>query len=95
MPRFENVETTDLIDMLSDETLRLTRLVRFQEAINPSNQYLRCKHKVEAILNELESRKAPHREGYLNTYELAVLSRSKYFLNPDSSETDFPRSLIA
>ncbi len=50
----QNLSDNDLLDMLSRQTTRLTRLLvgLFQD-----NEYLRCKELINALTTEIEARK--------------------------------------
>jgi len=79
MPKFENIETPVLIEILGAYTEKFTRLFRFHKRINPSREYLRCKYTIEAILNALNKRKGvvkQEKETYIARYEEVCFSGS-------------------
>ena len=73
MPKFENIETRVLIEILAEYTEKFTQLFRIHKRINPSKEYLRCKYTIEAIINALSKRDEPAKE-HLERYEEVCLS---------------------
>jgi hypothetical protein len=77
MPKFENIETRVLIEILGTYTEKFARLFQLHKRINPSSEYLRCKYTIEAILNALNKRKGVvknEKEAYIARYEEVCLS---------------------
>lgn len=56
MPQFGDIETSVLIEMLSELTEKFTRLFRHYHGNNPSREFLNCKETLELIMVELDRR---------------------------------------
>lgn len=72
MPALRNLSDAELMDLLSDQTVKLTSLLTRQLA---NDEYRRCKLLIQALTVEIESRK--------NLNEDKTKREPDIFLNPD------------
>src|SRR5262249_19017678 len=56
MRNLHQLKDSVLIDMLAEQTLKFTRLLRIYKGIHPSTEYQNCKKKIESIITELGER---------------------------------------
>jgi hypothetical protein len=56
MSRFENIETSTLLDMLAQYTRQLTELFMHKDQ---GKQYESCKHTIQELQDEIGRRKKP------------------------------------
>jgi hypothetical protein len=54
MPRFENVETSALLDMLAEYTRRLTEIFMKKDR---GEEYEHCKYTIQELQSEIQRRK--------------------------------------